>query len=226
MSRQARSKGCPAKTPTTLGHDGLNRRRALAAKIARAMLSGPREITKNATVAEMGADGNLIVLRQGTNDWVCFPGDENEIGNSYVRRCDGLAMDDGRQGQEAQAHEYGPRSYLYAVWCYAAQQYRPVRSNQSSYPDWSPLDDYLALRCQTLWVAQYREGRGRVGDVRWHPLRLSAHLRHAVGRKRIRIRSDPDLDDAIWQAIGDLMHNSGRDAGNPNDFTALQPASV
>jgi hypothetical protein len=53
----------------------------LAAKIARAMMSGPREITKDATVAEMGADGNLIILRQGTNDWVCFPGDENEIGN-------------------------------------------------------------------------------------------------------------------------------------------------
>ena len=55
--------------------------RALGVKIARAMLSGPRPITKDATVAEMGADGNLVVLRQGTNDWVCFPGDENEIGN-------------------------------------------------------------------------------------------------------------------------------------------------
>ena len=41
----------------------------LAAKIARAMLSGPREITKDATVAEMGTDGKLIILRQGTNDW-------------------------------------------------------------------------------------------------------------------------------------------------------------
>jgi len=47
--------------------------RVLAAKIARAMLSGPREITKDATVAEMGTDGKLIILRQGTNDWVCFP---------------------------------------------------------------------------------------------------------------------------------------------------------
>ena len=55
--------------------------RALGVKIARAMLSGPRPITKDATVAEMGADGNLVVLRQGTNDWVCFPGDDNEIGN-------------------------------------------------------------------------------------------------------------------------------------------------
>jgi hypothetical protein len=29
----------------------------------------------------MDADGNMVVLRQGTNEWVCFPGDENEIGN-------------------------------------------------------------------------------------------------------------------------------------------------
>ena len=54
---------------------------ALGVKIARAMLSGPREITRDATVAEMAADGKLVILRQGSNDWVCFPGDENEIGN-------------------------------------------------------------------------------------------------------------------------------------------------
>ena len=49
--------------------------RVLGSKIARAMLSGPREITKDATVAEMGADGNLIILRQGTNDSICFAAD-------------------------------------------------------------------------------------------------------------------------------------------------------
>jgi hypothetical protein len=53
----------------------------LAAKISRAMLSGPRHITREATVADMDEQGNRVVLRQGTNDWVCFPGDENEIGN-------------------------------------------------------------------------------------------------------------------------------------------------
>ena len=49
--------------------------RVLGIKIARAMLSGPRGITKDATVAEMGADGNLIILRQGTNDSICFAAD-------------------------------------------------------------------------------------------------------------------------------------------------------
>jgi len=49
--------------------------RVLAAKIARAMSSGPHQITRDATVAEMSADGRRIVLRPGTNEWICFPGD-------------------------------------------------------------------------------------------------------------------------------------------------------
>ena len=53
----------------------------LAAKISRAMLSGPFHITRDATVAEMDAQGNVVALHQGTNQWVCFSGDENEIRN-------------------------------------------------------------------------------------------------------------------------------------------------
>src|ERR1700685_4248555 len=67
----------PAGTPVPASEP----ERLRAAKISRAMLSGPHSITKDATVAEMGADGNLVILRQGTNEWLCFPGDENEIGN-------------------------------------------------------------------------------------------------------------------------------------------------
>jgi hypothetical protein len=29
----------------------------------------------------MGPGGKLIILRQGSNEWVCFPGNENEIGH-------------------------------------------------------------------------------------------------------------------------------------------------
>jgi hypothetical protein len=50
------------------------------AKIRRALLSGPDVITREATVTEMGADGKMSVLRQGTNQWVCVPGNENVIG--------------------------------------------------------------------------------------------------------------------------------------------------
>ena len=49
-------------------------------KIRRAMLAGPACITSEATVAEMDQLGQLTVLRAGTNDWVCVPGDQNIIG--------------------------------------------------------------------------------------------------------------------------------------------------
>jgi hypothetical protein len=45
------------------------------------MQSGPYQITKDATIVDLPRDGTMTTLREGTNDWVCFPGNENEIGN-------------------------------------------------------------------------------------------------------------------------------------------------
>jgi hypothetical protein len=53
-----------------------------AVRIARAMRAGPRDITEHATVAEMDKQGRMTeVLRKGTNDWVCMPGNEDVIGD-------------------------------------------------------------------------------------------------------------------------------------------------
>ena len=53
-----------------------------AVRIARAMRAGPRAITENATVAEMDKQGRMTeVLRQGTNEWVCMPGNEDVVGD-------------------------------------------------------------------------------------------------------------------------------------------------
>jgi hypothetical protein len=52
------------------------------AKIRRALLSGPDIITREATVAEMDAQGKMTVLRPGTNHWVCVPGNENIVGQA------------------------------------------------------------------------------------------------------------------------------------------------
>jgi len=53
-----------------------------AVKIARAMRAGPYEITKDATIAEMDHHGTMTeILRQGSNGWICMPGDENKIGD-------------------------------------------------------------------------------------------------------------------------------------------------
>jgi hypothetical protein len=49
-------------------------------KIRRAMLAGPSEVTADATVGEIDHLENLTVLRPGTNEWVCVPGDQNIIG--------------------------------------------------------------------------------------------------------------------------------------------------
>src|SRR5262249_58046161 len=85
----------------------------LQARVARARLSGPSQITKDASVAEMDADGNLTILVQGTNDWVCFPGNENrDRRRPNVLRPYGPAVDEGRDGQETQADEYGTRADL------------------------------------------------------------------------------------------------------------------
>jgi hypothetical protein len=52
-----------------------------AVKIARAMRSGPIEITRDATVAEMDHRGQMTLLRKGSNGWVCTPGNENRVGD-------------------------------------------------------------------------------------------------------------------------------------------------
>jgi hypothetical protein len=52
------------------------------AKIERALRSGPDCVTDEATVAEMDGAGEINVLRPGTNQWVCVPGNENIIGRA------------------------------------------------------------------------------------------------------------------------------------------------
>ena len=49
-------------------------------KIRRATLAGPSLVTSDATVAEMDRHATMTVLRPGTNEWVCIPGDENVVG--------------------------------------------------------------------------------------------------------------------------------------------------
>lgn len=45
------------------------------ALIVRALAAGPASVTAHATVAVMDANGRLTVLRQGTNEFTCLPGD-------------------------------------------------------------------------------------------------------------------------------------------------------
>jgi hypothetical protein len=49
-------------------------------EIVRALSAGPDSVTKNAAVAEPDGHGGVKILRQGTNDFTCMPGDPNGIG--------------------------------------------------------------------------------------------------------------------------------------------------
>jgi hypothetical protein len=49
-------------------------------KIDRALSAGPPGIATNATVAEPDPEGGLKILRQGTNDFTCMPGDPSGVG--------------------------------------------------------------------------------------------------------------------------------------------------
>jgi hypothetical protein len=183
--------------------------RVLAIKIARAMASGPREITKDATVAEMGPEGKLVILRKGTNEWACFPGNENEIGN--VPMCaDPMGL---QWMMDIHARKPKPTNTapgLIYMLCGATQHSTTDPFDRTSPgipvgPHWMIIWPFDAKRCG---LPNTVRDAGHVGDVRRHALRASARLRHTVGRKRIRARPGSDLDDEIWQANRDLTRES------------------
>ena len=81
----------PESNDSTPGGQGMADK-AEDPRIRRARLSGPEQVTKDATVAEMAPDGAITVLVQGTNEWVCTPGNENKIGEPMCMNpmgCDG-----------------------------------------------------------------------------------------------------------------------------------------
>jgi hypothetical protein len=53
---------------------------AIQAKIDRAMSAGPSEIARSAKIIDKDAQGHTVVLREGTNDFTCMPGNRNVIG--------------------------------------------------------------------------------------------------------------------------------------------------
>ena len=99
-----------------------------AVKIERAMRSGPRRITRDATVAEMDHHGNVArVLRKGTNGWICMPGDENRIGTPPM--CvDELGMQwfkDAMTGNRGR-----PITHQVSATCFVAQRNTATRTSR------------------------------------------------------------------------------------------------
>jgi hypothetical protein len=103
-----------------------------AVKIARAMRSGPPEITRDATVAEFDHSGNITdVLRKGTNAWVCMPGDENKIGDPPMC-ADELAMQWFRDAFTGQPRPTNKAPGLCYMLCGATQHSNTDYSDKTS----------------------------------------------------------------------------------------------
>jgi hypothetical protein len=158
------------------------------------MASGPFCITRDATVAEMDAQGNLVVLRQGTNQWVCFPGDENKIGN--VPMCaDPMGLQWMRDIMAGKPAPTNTAAGIIYMLCGATQH-----SNTDPFDETSPPIP-IGPHSMILWpydatrdgLTEHRARCRRVGDVRRNAVRISAYLRDPMGRKRIRAGPSTDL---------------------------------
>jgi hypothetical protein len=153
-------------------------------RIRRARLSGPEQVTKDATVAEMAADGTMSVLVKGTNEWVCTPGNENKIGAPPMCMSP-MAMRwmmDAIQGKPKPTNTAPGMIYML---CGATQRSNtnPADKTQPRYSHRTPLDDHMALRCSGEWTSEDSSRQGSLGDVCGNPLRVFALLRHAAGRR-------------------------------------------
>lgn len=67
---QTSNNGMPAKTVETTQE-----------KIARAMSAGPESISQSARIVDTDAQGNHLVLREGSNGFTCMPGNPEVVGD-------------------------------------------------------------------------------------------------------------------------------------------------
>jgi hypothetical protein len=96
---------------------------AVTAKVRRALFAGPSVITKDATVAGMDVHGEMKILRRGTNQWICTPGNENKIGDPPMC-ADPIAMQwfADAKARKPKPTNTVPRDSIYALWRYTAKQ--------------------------------------------------------------------------------------------------------
>jgi len=158
--------------------------RAEDPRITRARLSGPVHVTKDATVAEFGVGGTLNVLVQGSNQWVCIPGDENKIGDPPMcMNPMGMRwMMDAKQGKPRPTNSAPGMIYML---CGATQRSNTDPSDKTSPaipigPHWMitwPFD------AETFGLPTTVRDKGAWGHVRGNSLFIPTRLWHAMGRQ-------------------------------------------
>jgi hypothetical protein len=83
--RAAAQAPVPAHSSTTDAGDTIQ------VRIARALSAGPPEVVKAARVVDTDAQGNMTVLREGSNAFTCMPGNPRVIGDPPMC-ADGASM--------------------------------------------------------------------------------------------------------------------------------------
>jgi hypothetical protein len=72
--------GQPIQARTLVQNSTTDASDALQGKIARAMSAGPDDIARSARIIDTDAEGNTVVLREGSNGFTCMPGNPKVIG--------------------------------------------------------------------------------------------------------------------------------------------------
>jgi hypothetical protein len=107
------------------------RARPAEVKIAEALSAGPTEITKGATIAEMGLGSKMTTLRPGTNPWTCMPAQSDTLPPMCVDQASMQWMMDFR------AHKPKPTNAVPGITYMLAGATQ--RSDSDPYDQTSPL---------------------------------------------------------------------------------------
>jgi hypothetical protein len=108
-----------------------------AEKINRALSAGPPSITGDATVGEIGGDGRMTILRQGTNGFTCMPGDPSGIGMPAMC-ADKVAM---QWNSDFEHHMPKPSTTVPGIeYCWPAPRSAAIPTLSTSQVHLSPLD--------------------------------------------------------------------------------------
>jgi hypothetical protein len=96
--------GRPVQARTLVQNSTTEASDTTQGKIARAMSSGPDDIARSARIIDTDAESNTVVLRDGSNDFTCMPGNPKVIGEPPI--CvDAASL---QWFTDAKAHKPGP----------------------------------------------------------------------------------------------------------------------
>src|SRR5258708_38489082 len=146
-------------------------------KIRRAMLAGPSSVTAEATVAEIDHQGNLTIIRPGTNEGVCIPGDQNVVGRPDMALDPmGMIWFKDVLARKPKPTNTSPGLIYMLNGANAEELYGSIQHAESAHPNLSALDDPLAIRRESGRSFHRDAGRGHDGDVRGYAVRTPAPL--------------------------------------------------